>query len=209
MTSPTDAIRDLPPGRMHAVHQLETSLRGGATFAQAAARAKVSLSTAKIWAARFALRKQDLARETPDARLARYVALALALKAEGRIDEAGLYEAGARKLETLLARLDQRLAEAPEAQSDPYAPARAFLARAAECLEGRAGPSGAWAAVAAYYRVLREVGADISREGRVTWPSGQVPDGVPSCPAWLPCDPWAITDEALWEREAGAAIRLL
>ena len=204
-----DAIRSIPPGRMAAVRQLEVSLRGGATFVQAATRAKISLSTAKTWAARFAFRKCDMDRETPQARLARYLALALALQAEGRIDEAGLYEAEARKLETVLARLDRRRdADTELPVQDPYVPARAFLDHIARTLGEGAGRSEAWTALAVYYRELRELGAVISPDGRVVWSEGEQPPEVPPCPDWLPCEPWDIRDDALWDAAAGAAIRL-
>ena len=98
----------MPLGRMLKVRALETALRTGETFERAADCARVSVSTAKTWAAWLGIRKGDLLAETPEARLERHGAWALALAGLNRLDEAAAWEGEARKLETALARIDKR-----------------------------------------------------------------------------------------------------
>jgi len=192
----------LPPGRMLAVRQVEAALREGRTYAEAARRAKVSEVTAKRWAAAFAIRKSDLEAERAEARLARHTGWAVALAGLGRYEEAGAYEADARKLERLLAQIARRAEAAGDGGDAVYDPARALLGRISADM---------WTAhetLAAYYDTLRALGADCRADGRVRWPGG-VPRDVPETPDWLPCVPWAVEDEAAWEAGAGAGIRLL
>jgi hypothetical protein len=59
----------MPLGRMLKVRALETALRTGETFERAADCARVSVSTAKTWAAWLGIRKGDLLAETPEARI--------------------------------------------------------------------------------------------------------------------------------------------
>lgn len=208
MSEIDEALSHIPHGRMSAVRLVEAELRRGATFEKAAQRAKVSVSTAKHWAQRFSIRKSDLERETPEARIERLLEWTCALNAERRFDEAAEFEAEARKVEAMLARLGKRLAAMPGAVPDPYALARALLERIAAALGPGAGLEAAWVALAEYYRGLQALGAVVSADGRARW-EGPLPDGLPVRPAWLPEDPGAVTDEAVWEREIGAALRLL
>lgn len=201
-------MASVPKGRMMTVRLIETALRAGETYVQAARRAKVSLSTAKQWAAAMKVRKCDLDAETAEDRIARHAAWAVALAQLGRVDEAGAFERDARQLETVVRRLDERIAVAPDVP-DPQAPARAFLARVSGAPE--AGPEAipAWTAVVAYYRQLQTLGAVILQDGRAIWPEGVPATDVPETPDWLPCAPWAVEDEAMWEAEVGEAFRML
>ncbi|WP_143435234.1 hypothetical protein, partial [Henriciella aquimarina] len=97
--TPTDAlstIARIPKGRMMTVRLLEKELRLDRTFATAAARAKISESMAKTWARDLFIRKSDLAAETPQARVARLSAWAVALGTLARHDEADACERDAR-----------------------------------------------------------------------------------------------------------------
>lgn len=208
MNTPYAAMARIPKGRMMTIRALERELRLDRTFEVAAARVRISKSMAKQWAADLGIRKSDLAAETPEARIARLAGWAVALGELGRFDEAKACESDARQLETLLTRLRTRAAEA-ERSSDAPDPAAELLARIAAGLGADAGPVDALRAVAQYYGELRTLGARVDVDGRVVWPEGRVPDGVPACPAWLPFDPWADADAQQWARQAGDGLACL
>ena len=211
MTSEPDPdILALPQGRMITVHKLEAGLRKGESFPVAAKKAGISGSLAKTWAGQLNLRKRDLEGETLKARTARHVRWALTLADAGRHEEAAVWEAEARKLELLVGRLDRRAAE-DETRPDPMAPAHALLEQVQAALgrEEEADVWAAWGAISAYYGALREAGATVRANGQVSWPGGTAPKRVPKCPAWLPCNPWAVEDETLWQEKVGAGLVLL
>lgn len=192
-------MASMPEGRMIKVRAMETALRTGESFARAGAKVRVSATTAKDWAAKLGIQKRHLEAETPDMRLARHAAWALALASLGRMDEAAAWEAETRKLETTTARIANRAAVTlPEA--DPYGPTKALLAHIAETLGEDTGHDEAWSAVHTYYLALRRLGAEVAADGQVSWPEG-VPDELPETPGWLPCDPWAVEDAAEWHAE--------
>ncbi|WP_147373330.1 hypothetical protein [Henriciella mobilis] len=197
----------MPLGRMLKVRTLETALRTGETFECAAARARVSASTAKTWAAWLGIRKGDLLAETPEARLERHGAWALALAGLNRLDEAAAWEDEARKLETALARIGKR-ADMTAAPEPGEVAAIALLERVESTLPDGAGPMAAWCAVHDYFSLLMEAGACLAPDGRASWPCG-VPADLPLTPDWLPCDPWSVEDEAAWESAVGQAIQWL
>ncbi|MEQ8556704.1 MAG: hypothetical protein RIB03_00170 [Henriciella sp.] len=207
MTDPLISLLDqMPIGRMLAVRVVETGLRTGLSYDKAAAKARVSKTTAAEWAALLGIRKKDLAAETPEMRRARHASWALALAELGRMDEAAAWETETRRLETTLSRIDRRAAVS-DVVGDFYAAPKAFLAKVAGTLES-GGAMDAWAVVFDYFLRLRTLGAALAEDGKATWPEG-VPDEVPPTPPWLPCDPWAVEEEDTWEAEVGAAVRLL
>lgn len=200
----THLMAGMPLGRMLKVRALETALRTGETFERAAARAHVSAPTAKTWAARLGIRKGDLLAETPDARLERHGAWALALAGLNRLDEAAAWEEEARKLETALTRIGKR-ADISAAPEPGEAAAIAFLQRVESTLPEGAGAMSAWCAVHDYFSLLMALGARLAPDGRASWPEG-LPADRPETPDWLPCDPWAVEDEAAWEDAVGQAM---
>lgn len=208
MTEPLPNFADLPTGRMLTLLKLETGLRLGQTYEALAKRLGISLSASKHWASQFGLRKCDLELETAGVRAARHVRWALALSDLGREEEAGAFEAEARKLEGLLSRLKKRAAKDPE-RTDPLAPARALVDAVRASLGSEADTGEAFAALAAYYRELRGLGAIVKPDGQVKWRKGRLPGGLPKTPAWLPCDPWAVTDHEEWEADVGGALAIL
>jgi len=197
----------MPLGRMLKVRALETALRTGETFERAAACARVSASTAKTWAAWLGIRKGDLLAETPEARLERHGAWALALAGLNRLDEAAAWEGEARKLETALARIGRRADDAAGPRSGEAA-ALAFLERVGETLPDGASLMAAWCAAHDYFSLLKSMGASLGSDGRVSWPDG-MPADVPATPGWLACDPWAVEDEEAWKEAVGQAIQWL
>ena len=197
----------IPEGRMLKVRTIETALRTGLSYAAAASKARVCMSSATGWAALLSIRKRDLAAETPDERRTRHESWALALAELGRMDEAAAWEAEARKLETTFTRIGRRAASVG-AENDHYSAARAFLARVAACSAPAADMAAAWGEVFTYYQRLQALGAGVQADGRVTWPEGQ-PVGLPATPRWLPCDPWAVEDVPAWDAAVGDAVRML
>ena len=208
MKEPRPNFADLPPGRMLILLKLETGLRLGQTYEALAKRLGISLSASKHWASQFGIRKCDLELETADMRAARHVRWALALSDLGREEEAGAFESEARKLEGLLSRLKKRAAKDPE-RPDPLAPARALVDAVRASLGPETDTGEAFAALAAYYRELRGLGAIVKPDGQVRWRNGRAPGDVPKTPAWLPCDPWAVTDQDRWDAEVGYALAIL
>lgn len=198
-------LAGIPEGRMLRVRILETGLRTGLSYETAAAKARVGKTTATGWAARLGIRKRELAAETPDMRRARHASWALALAELGRMDEAAAWEGETRRLETTLRRIGDRAADT-EATSAPPPEDLVFLNRVAGVLGDGAGRIAAWFAMFKYYSTLRELGGCPGADGQVTWPEGLPPE-VPPTPEWLPCDPWAVEDEEVWEREVGAGMR--
>ncbi|MGB3625002.1 MAG: hypothetical protein WA989_04190, partial [Henriciella sp.] len=73
MTSPTPDFSSIPPGRISKLITLDTALRAGLSFEEAAQKLRVSRATARNWATAAGIRKSDLADETPDQRAARLV----------------------------------------------------------------------------------------------------------------------------------------
>ena len=193
---------------MITVYKVETGLRRGESFPVAAKKAGVSDSLAKYWAERLKIRKCDLAAETPAIRTARHVRWALILADAGRHEEAAVWEAGARKLELLVGRLDRRAAE-DEKRPDPMGPAKALIGRVRAALGGEADEWAAWVAISDYYGALWEKGAEVCADGQVVWPSGRRASGLPKRPDWLPCDPWAVEDAAAWQESIGGGMVLL
>ena len=206
----THAVPDfsaLPVGRMLTILKLERGLRHGETYEVLAKRLRISLSASKVWARELGFRKCDLELETAQTRAARQVRWALALLDLGRHEEAGAWEAEARKLEGLLSRLRKRAA-LDKTRPDPMAPALDLVDRVRASLGEDAEAKDAFCAIAEYYTRLRAAGATLLADGRVEWLNGQQGE-VPETPAWLPCDPWAVLDEAGWEVEVGRALALL
>jgi hypothetical protein len=208
MSEPVPDFTAIPLGRMITILKIETALRMGDSYPVAAKRMRVSDSSAKTWARLVGIRKCDLGAETPECRAERYASWALRLVELGRHDEAGAYEAEARKLEMLLGRLGKRL-EASGDAPDEMAPAKALLARVQESLPAGADVCAAWTAIADYYAKLRGLGAEVAEDGRVSWKVRTRTERVPACPAWLPCEPWGVEDDDLWSAGVGDGLRLL
>ncbi|MEQ9316379.1 MAG: hypothetical protein RLN72_11055 [Henriciella sp.] len=205
----SETISDLsaiPVGRIPKLVALDTALRAGESYEAAAAKLKIALNTAKTWAASAAIRKSDVSGETPEARAARLVGWALQLSALGRFEEAAACETAARRIERLLARLAEREAAAAEEGDDGAVVAGAFLSRVMVA-EASEDVWQAWSAVTLYFAGQRALGAELLPDGRVEWP-GQAPQEA-LVPGWLPEAPWAVSDVEAWEREVGAALRVL
>lgn len=207
-----DPLTVIAHGRMTSVRGIEASLRAGLSYDKTAAKAKLSLTTVKTWARELCIRKADLVAETVEDRRARYLDWSSRLAALGRHDEAGVYEGEAEKLDRLLGRLEKRAAstllDGPQAGQALHAPVRAFLERV-QAATGAPDAFAAWTEISAYYGALHQAGATLHPDGQAAWPDGVLPSGRPDCPGWLPCDPWQVSDEAMWEAGAGGAIRLL
>ncbi|WP_018147556.1 hypothetical protein [Henriciella marina] len=208
MTEPLPNFANLPTGRMLILLKLETGLRLGQTYEAMAKRLGISLSASKHWASEFGFRQCDLNLETAEMRAARHVRWALALSDLGREEEAGAFEAEARRLEGLLSRLEKRAAKDPE-RPDPLAPARTFIEKVRASLGPEADAGEAFAALSAYYRALRGFGAILKPDGQVRWRKEIAPGGLPKTPDWLPCNPWEVTDQERWGAEVGRALAIL
>lgn len=198
----------LPAGRMLTLLKLEVGLRRGDTYEALAKRLGICLSSSKVWAREFGFRKCDLDQETAEEQAARHASWALALSDLGRQDEAAGYEAEARKLEALLSRLSKRAAKDPE-RPDPLEPALVFVEKVRAALGPETEVDDVFRHIADYYRGLRALGATLLGDGQARWVKGPPKGELPSTPDWLPCDPWAVLDDAEWEAEVGRALALL
>ncbi len=214
MSVPLSSLAAIPHGRMASVRQLEAALLRGETYECASARAGVSASAAKQWASTLSILKRHLNAETAEDRIVRYTGWVIGLTQLKRYEEAALFETEARKLETLLGRVDKRVAssagtEAAGPRDDRFAPARVLLDRVAATIGPQASRWEAWNAISVYYGALRDLGAELSADGRAHFADGLPATGLPDCPAWLPGHPWAVSDEAAWTDRVGAGLMAL